>query len=163
VVHSFGTEMAILVPFDGSAHARLGLARGGDLAGRYDVPLLAVAVVHKGVDNPVELGWQEPGERFDPDTAANRLSRAVREIAPRADFRALQENARLPHGAVAKRIRRLARREGVDLVVMGSENAGRIFTPLSSVGGGVATDRRYDVFLVRREESALFGRSKADR
>jgi len=152
--------MAILVPFDGSSHARLALERGADFAGQYGVSLVALAVVHKGVDQPVELGWQEPGERFDPDTAASRLSRAVREIAPRADFQALQENARLPHGAVAKRIRRFARREGVDLVVIGSENAGRIFTPISSVGGSVATDRSYDVLLVRRADSALFGRAK---
>jgi nucleotide-binding universal stress UspA family protein len=111
----------------------------------------------------VELGWLEAGESFDPDSAASRLSAVVREIAPRADFRALRENARLPHGAVAKRIRRLAHREGIDLVVMGSENAGRIFTPVSSVGGGVATDRSYDVILVRRAESAVFGRSEVDR
>ncbi len=155
--------MAILVPFDGSAHARLALERGADFADRYDAPLVAVAVVHKGVEDPVELGWLEAGERFEPDRAANRLSAAVREIAPRAEFHAIRETARLPHGAVAKRIRRFAHSEDAHLVVMGSENAGRIFTPVSSVGGGVATDRSYDVLLVRREESDLFGRSRVDR
>lgn len=155
--------MSILVPFDGSPHARLALERGADLAGRYDAPLLAVTVVHKGVDDPVNLGWLEAGERFDPDRAASRLSGAIREIAPRADFHALRENARLPHGAVAKRIRRFAHRNDVDVVVIGSENAGRIFTPVSSVGGGVATDRSYDVLLVRRSDSGLFGRSGIDR
>lgn len=155
--------MTILVPFDGSSQARLALERGADLAAAYDAPLLAVAVVHMGVDDPVDLGWLEAGERFDPDTAAERVSHAARRIAPGVDFHAIRETARLPHGAVAKRIRRFAREQSVDLVVMGSENAGRIFTPVSSVGGGVATDRRYDVLLVRRDDSGLFGPSRVDR
>jgi nucleotide-binding universal stress UspA family protein len=154
--------MSILVPFDGSAHARLALERGADLAGCYDATLLAVAVVHKGVDDPVELGWLETGERYDPDRVANRLSRAVNEITPGADFHAISENARLQRGAVAKRIRRFAHRESVALVVMGSENAGRIFTPVSSVGGSVTTDLSYDVLLVRRDDSTLFGPSRVD-
>lgn len=148
--------MCIFVPFDGSDHAKLALDRGAELATCFDTDLLAIAVIHRGVDDPVKLGWLEPDERFDPALVARRLEAIVDHEAPMAEFQAINETARLSRGAVAKRLRRFARREDADMVVMGSENAGRIVTPLSSVGGSVAADRAYDVLLVRRADSGLF-------
>lgn len=148
--------MAIVVPFDGSTHARLALARAADLAGAYDATLLAVTVIHRGVDEPVQLGWLEAGESYDPERIERRLADAVAELAPAATHHAIRVDSRLPRGGVAKRVRRFARERDADLVVLGSENAGRIVTPVSSVGGGVATEMEYDVYLVRRTESSLF-------
>ena len=39
--------------------------------------------------------------------------------------------------------------EMYDLVVVGSENAGRVVAPVSSVGGSVASGADYDVLIVR--------------
>lgn len=101
-------------------------------------------------------GLARGGETFDADRIAARLETAVEGVAPDATFHDIRETRRLPRGAVAKRIRRFARDEDADLVVIGSENAGRIVTPVSSVGGGVATEMAYDVYLVRRSDSGLF-------
>lgn len=148
--------MTVVVPFDGSDRARLALARGASLAADFEAELHAVTVVHPGVADPVALDWLEEGEGFDAGRIAVRLGEVVASIAPAATHHALRESRRLPRGAVAKRIRRFAREQGADLVVIGSENAGRIVTPISSVGGGVATEMAYDVYLVRRTESGLF-------
>lgn len=148
--------MAIVVPFDGSTHARLALARAADLADAFQADLLAVTVVHRGVDDPVELGWLEDGESYDPGRIEERLAVAVEGVAPEATHHAIRADSRLPRGAVAKHLRRFARDHDADLVFIGSENAGRIVSPVSSVGGGVATEMTYDVYLVRRTESSLF-------
>ncbi|MFB6310377.1 MAG: universal stress protein [Salinirussus sp.] len=148
--------MCVLVPFDGSGEAELALDRGASLADHFDASLVTVTVVHRGAEDPVGLGWLDEGERFDEKRVTRRLEAMVDRIAPTAEFTAICEHARLSQGAVAKRLRRFAHSEGAELVVIGSENAGRVVTPLSSVGGGVATDLGYDVYLVRREDSELF-------
>jgi len=148
--------MTILVPFDGSPHAALALARAADVAETYGADLLAVTVVHPGVEEPVELGWLDPGGAYDPERVRENLEAAVAEIAPAAAYHVIRSETGLPRGAIAKHLRRFARGRDAELVFVGSESAGRIVTRLSSVGGGVSTEMSYDVYLVRRPSSSLF-------
>ena len=60
-------------------------------------------------------------------------------------------------GTVANTIRRVAREVDAGVGFLGSENAGRIVVPVSSVGGSVASDTTYDVHLVRRREPPKIG------
>ena len=148
--------MSIVAPFDGGEYARLALSRAAALAADADADLLTISVIHRHADDPVSLGWLEPGEDWDPNVIAERLREAVAEIAPEAKPHIIRSSTGLPRGAVAREIRRFARGHDADLVVIGSENAGRIVTPVTSVGGKVATDAAYDVYLARRATSGLF-------
>jgi nucleotide-binding universal stress UspA family protein len=154
--------MSIVVPFDGGEYARLALSRAAALADDADAALLTISVIHRHADDPVRLGWLEPGADWDPNAIAERLREAVTDIAPAAEPHVVRSTTGLPRGAVAREIRRFARGHEADLVVIGSENAGRIVTPVTSVGGKVATDRHYDVYLARRADSTLFDTRPSD-
>lgn len=154
--------MTIVVPFDGGEYARLALERGAALADMMGAELLTVTVIHRHADDLVSRGWLEPGEAYDPNLIAERLHEGVAEVAPAATHHIVRSTSGLPRGAVAREIRRFARRQDADLVVIGSESAGRIVTPVSSVGGKVATDISYDVYLVRRANSRLFDDRASD-
>jgi hypothetical protein len=46
----------------------------------------------------------------------------------------------------------VAQDEGATVLFVGSENAGRVSTPVSSVGDPVSEDPRYDVHIVRHTD-----------
>jgi hypothetical protein len=50
---------------------------------------------------------------------------------------------------VVRTIRSVAQEVGATIVFIGSENAGRVSTPVTSVGAPVSADPRYDVHIVR--------------
>ncbi|MFB6102854.1 MAG: hypothetical protein ABEJ73_09840 [Haloplanus sp.] len=55
-------------------------------------------------------------------------------------------------GTIASQIRSIARDADASMVFIGSENAGRLVTSLSSVGETVAADDAYDVVIVRHRK-----------
>ncbi|GAB7094634.1 universal stress protein [Halolamina litorea] len=142
--------MTLLVPFDGSTLAEAALSRAVQFAEAFDETVLAVAVVPQGNTNYArEHGWIDPGDPFDADAIAATLGDQVAALAPEASFRAEPVSRGARAGSIARVIRRLARTEDAPMVFVGSENAGRLVTNLTSVGGNVAADRQYDVVIVR--------------
>ena len=145
--------MTFVVPFDGSELARAALARAIRFAAALEEDVLAVSVVPKeNASYARERGWLDEDESFDVDAVVARLHRQVTEVAPNADYRHLVVAKYAPPGQIANRIREVARGEEASMVFVGSENAGRLITSLSSVGKRVATGDAYDVVIVRHAE-----------
>jgi nucleotide-binding universal stress UspA family protein len=143
-----------LVPFDGSPLAEAALARAAEFAAVMDEDVLALAVVP--VDEPdfaVERGWIDAPEAYDPDDVVDRLRSRVADVAPAATFRCERpedvSSVASVTTDVVRTIRTVAQEVGATVVFIGSENAGRVSTPVSSVGAPVSEDPRYDVHIVR--------------
>lgn len=160
--------MKFMVPFDGSrlSEAALGKAKlhaialeeapaelvdlfrpGHDAIG---VDVIAVSIVPESRDYARAKGWIAEGEEFSARRALEVLHRQVSAIAPNASFQFERVDAEAGAGTISSRLRRTAGEIDASDVFVGSENAGRIVTPLSSAGSGVAADERYDVTIVRR-------------
>ncbi|WP_436925507.1 universal stress protein [Halosimplex amylolyticum] len=147
--------MTLVVPFDGSPLAEAALVRADQFGTVFDEAVLAVTVVP--ADNARyarERGWIDDDERFDLSTVASRLREQVRELSPDAEFRRCVVDSYAPTGTIAKRVRELAKAVDASMVFVGSENAGRLVTGISSVGGAIATDVAYDVVIVRQSGPA---------
>lgn len=142
--------MTLLVPFDGSALAEAALGRAVEFGEVFEQPVVAIAVVPQGNDGYArDRGWLEAGESFDTETIVSRLRDQVEALAPDATFRYERVPRAARAGTIAREIRRTARRVEASIVFVGSDNAGRLVTALSSVGGNVAADQTYDVLIVR--------------
>ena len=150
--------MSIVVPFDGSELSRLALRRAAVMSAAFDAAVHAVTVVPRGADYARDQGWIDADEPFDGDRIVERLRAQVAEVAPDATYHAQRVDSRLPRGSIAKRLRRFAREHDANVVFVGSENAGRVVTPISSVGGTVAADEDYDVYVVRNRRPYLTDR-----
>ena len=150
--------MTYLVPFDGSPLAEAALERAAEFASVMDEDVLALSVVP--VDEPsfaVERGWVDDESAFDPEEVAERLRSQVERLAPDATFRC-EHPADVSSVAsvttdVVRTIRTVAGDVGASIIFIGSENAGRVSTPVSSVGAPVSEDPRYDVHIVRHTEN----------
>ena len=142
--------MTLLVPFDGSELAAAALLRATEFGVAFDEDVLAVSVVPEdNAEYARERGWIEPDELFDLSSAVSTLHERVTALSPSADFRHVTVGRHAPPGTIAKRVRRIARREDAEMVFVGSENAGHMVTTVTSVGGTVAADDNYDVVIVR--------------
>jgi nucleotide-binding universal stress UspA family protein len=148
--------MTLLVPFDGSDLATAALERASEFGEFTGEELLVLSVVPDDADYARERGWIGPGEEFVPDLVAGDLERQARAVAPHATFRvevtgATSETAPVTTD-VARAIREVAAGVEASVVFVGSENAGRVATPTTSVGTPVSEDARYDVHIVRHAE-----------
>jgi nucleotide-binding universal stress UspA family protein len=148
-----------LVPFDGSPLAEAALARAAEFAAVMDEGVLALAVVP--VDDPdfaVERGWTDTPGAYDPDEVVDRLRSQVADVAPAATFRCERpedvSSVASVTTDVVRTIRAVAQEVGATIVFIGSENAGRVSTPVTSVGAPVSEDPRYDVHIVRHTGAA---------
>jgi nucleotide-binding universal stress UspA family protein len=164
--------MTFVVPFDGSELAETALVRAVEFGTVLDEQIAAVSVIP--ADNASyarENGWLDPGEEFDLDTVVARLHEDVAAHAPNAEFRYETVGRRATPGTIASQIREQAESTDASMVFIGSENAGRLVSSLSSVGDTVAAADAYDVVIVRdREPSKIqqvndaspFRKSKSD-
>ncbi|MFB6352784.1 MAG: universal stress protein [Halobacteriales archaeon] len=158
--------MTFLVPFDGSALSRAALERARAYATAVnDAPdwvretlqldgpaeVVAVSVIPESARYAREKGWLDDTEPFDRRAVAAGLRDQVLGVDPAATFEFEFADAAANAGTISKRLRQLAEADHVSVVFIGSEHAGRIITPVTSVGGGVAASRSYDVHIVRRE------------
>jgi nucleotide-binding universal stress UspA family protein len=146
--------MVLLVPFDGSELATAALRRATEFSAYTDEPVVVLSVLTDDERFARARGWVGDDEPYDPDTIARRLEAAAREVAPEASFRREVptdggETATTTMD-VARTIREVAREVDASVVFVGSENAGRVSTPISSVGSPVSEDAGYDVHIVRR-------------
>lgn len=143
--------MTLLVPFDGTALSEAALVRAAEFGAAFDEPVLAVTVVPADNDDYArERGWLDPGEPFRLESVLAHLRGRVAALAPDAEFRHEVVDRFAARGTIAGRIREVASEVDAGLVFVGSADAGRLVTSISSVGSSVAADGGYDVVIVRR-------------
>jgi len=151
-----GTEMlamVMLVPYDGSPLAKAALRRAAEFAEYTGKPVLALSVIPDEPGFAIDRGWIDADEPFDVEVIADRLATEVHEIAPEANVRhEIPEDVSSMASVtmdVVRTIRSVAAEVDAAIVFIGSENAGRVSTPVSSVGAPVSEDPQYDVHIVR--------------
>lgn len=149
--------MTYLVPFDGSDLAVAALTCATEFASGMDENVVVLSVVPEGEPEfAVERGWVDEGESYDPRAVAARLREQVESMAPDATFRCEHPSDVSSVASVTtdvvRTIRTVAEEVDATIVFIGSENAGRVSTPVSSVGAPVSEDPRYDVHIVRHTD-----------
>jgi nucleotide-binding universal stress UspA family protein len=142
---------AFVVPFDGSELATAALVRASEYGAALDTDVSAVAVIPESKRYAAEKGWIEQGEEFVHREVVSRLHRQVAELTPEASFQSVRVDGDASPGAVANAIRRHAKEREAAVVFIGSGNAGRIVTSVTSVSRGVTADTNYDVHIVRKK------------
>lgn len=147
--------MTLVVPFDGSRLSEAALVRATEFGNVFDEDVLAVSVIPKGNTTYArERGWIEQDEEFDRESVVSTLHKQVTNLCPSSNFRHKVVDKYATSGTIAKRLRKAIETEDASMVFIGSENAGRLVTAVSSVGGSVATDQSYDVVIVRNRSPA---------
>ena len=142
--------MTFVVPFDGSDLAEAALVRAVEYGTALDVAVTAVTVVPERKRYAREKGWIDADEDYDPGRVVESLRGRVEALAPDAsfDFERIREFP--PEAEIAEHVEALALEHDPTVVFLGSDNVGRVVTPLASVGVRVAAEDDYDVFIVRR-------------
>lgn len=141
--------MTVVVPFDNSDLSRRALTRAEDVSKPLE-DIVAVTVIPNGNRKYArERGWLAADDEFDPETIVSRLSQFVSEICAAASFEYIVVDRYAKPGQIASKLRAYARECDARLVVIGSDNAGRLVSTISSVGCTVATDLAYEVLIVR--------------
>jgi len=146
--------MVLLVPFDGSDLSKAALRRASEFANYREEEVVALTVVPDDEEFAVERGWIDEGERYDPEAVCREFEVAVGEVTPDATYRCEHPETSDSLTAtviddITRTIRMVAEELDVSIVFIGSENAGRVSTPVTSVGSPVSEDPRYDVHIVR--------------
>lgn len=148
--------MSLLVPFDASPLATDALERAATFGDALDEEVVALTVIPDDPEYARERGWITEGEPFDPDAIEAGISDRAMDVAPEASFRTARVSSDEPTATsttnVVREIRRVAAEIEASVVFIGSENAGSVIAPQSSVGSPVASDQRYDVYVVRRPD-----------
>lgn len=146
----------LLVPFDGSELARTALVRAREFGDATDKDLLVLIVVPPDEVFARNRGWITASEAFDPKRVGNELETAVNEIASDVTVRieATEEASLLASTEmdISRTIRQVAHETDASVVFIGSENAGRVTSPVTSVGTPVSKDPGYDVYIVRHAD-----------
>ena len=145
--------MTLLVPFDGSALSEAALERATEFAEFTGEDVLALTVVPDEPEYALSRNWLDAEDPFDPDAVAERFRERVTDIAPEAAFRyeIPEEMSSMASCTtdVIRTIRAVAHEVDASVVFVGSENAGRVSSPVSSVGAPVSEDPGYDVYIIR--------------
>lgn len=148
--------MTLLVPYDASALSTMALEKAAELADLRDEELVVLTVVPDDEEFARERGWINVGEPFDVEAIQRGLRARAAEVAPEMTFRSEVVDSDEPTATattnVVRAIRRVAGEIEASLVFVGSENAGSVIRPDSSVGSSVASDQAYDVYVVRKPE-----------
>jgi nucleotide-binding universal stress UspA family protein len=137
-----------LIAYDGTDLAETALERARSLATAMEEDLVVATVVPESTDYALEHGWIDAGEPFSVEAVVGALEGRVAETAPDATFEYRRVGRHAQPGTIASKLREMARGVEADTVFVGSENAGRVVVPLTSVAGSVASGD-YDVYVVR--------------
>jgi nucleotide-binding universal stress UspA family protein len=141
--------MTFLVPYDGSDLSRAALVRAVEYSDALGEPVTAVVVLPEDDWGYArEKLWIADDEEYDPEAVGESLAEDVRAVSEDASVRTEVIEDVSPD-RIAARIKRVADDVRPSVVFVGSENAGQVVSPLSSVGGEVASDAEYDVHIVR--------------
>jgi len=146
--------MVLLVPFDGSTLSKAALERATEFAEYRDEEVVALSVVPDDEEYLQNRGLLAKNEPLDVDELCAEFERGVREVAPEATFRCETPESSDSMTAtviddITRTIRNVASEVGASIIFIGSENAGRVSTPVTSVGSPISKDPRYDVHIVR--------------
>lgn len=144
--------MTYLVAFDGSDLSVAALRRAATYADAMGEDCVAVTVIPGDARYAVDHGWVADRAEFDADAVAADLEAQVADAAPDARFRPERVDAYAGAHTVTHRIREVCVDEDVSVLFLGSENAGQIVTPMTSVGRNLSTGATYDVHIVRHTD-----------
>ncbi|EMA42580.1 universal stress protein [Halobiforma nitratireducens] len=151
--------MSLLVPFDGSSLAEKALERAAALGAHLEQDVVVLTVIPDDPEYARERNWITRGEPFDRDAIEAGIEKRAMAIAPEATFRTERVSSDEPTATsttnVVREIRRVAAEIDASVVFIGSENAGSVISPQSSVGSPVASDHRYDVYVVRHPDEEV--------
>ena len=151
--------MTLLVPFDGSPLSRTALDRASTFGELMDEEVIALSVIPSDETYARDRDWIERDEPFDPELIAGRLKGDARNVAPDATFRYEPAEAGDERTTavvdVIRTIREVASEVDASILFIGSENAGRVSTPITSVGDPISDDLRYDVHIVRHADAEV--------
>ena len=145
--------MTLLVPYDGSDLSAAALKRATELAEFRDEDVLVLTVVPDDPEYALSRNWLDSNDPFDPEAIAERFRTRVDELAPEAQFRYeipgdVSSMASITTDVI-RTIRAVAHEVDASVIFIGSENAGRVSSPVSSVGAPVSEDPSYDVYIIR--------------
>ncbi|MDS0222033.1 universal stress protein [Haloarcula sp. S1AR25-5A] len=145
--------MVLLVPFDGSPLSKAALERATEFADYRDEEIIALSIIPDDEEYARERGWIDADTALDIEAIADRMREQAEAVAPSVSFRyeIPEDVSSMASTAtdITRTIREVAHEEGASIVFIGSENAGRVSTPVCSVGSPVSEDPRYDVHIVR--------------
>ncbi|WP_049890321.1 universal stress protein [Natronorubrum sulfidifaciens] len=142
--------MTFVVPFDGSELAEAALVRAAEYGVALEEDVVAVTVVPERKRYAREKGWIGEDDAYDVSAVVDRLRARVESLTPEASFEFERIREFPPEARIAGHIERLALEHDPSVVFLGSDNVGRVVTPLTSVGVHIAGDETYDVFVVRQ-------------
>ena len=149
--------MTVLAPFDGSQLAETALKRAATFGDSWDEDVVALTVLPEDPSFAVERGWIDDESEFDPMALRDHFAERVDDIAPEATFRCeIPEDSDVLTATaiddVTRTVRHVAAELGVSVIFIGTENAGRISSPVTSVGSPLSKDPQYDVHIVRHAD-----------
>ncbi|GAB6860539.1 universal stress protein [Haloplanus litoreus] len=149
--------MTLLVPFDDSALAETALKRACEFGAYRNEAVVALTVIPDDRSFAVERGWIDPNEAYRPDDLCVRFQQRVRAVDDGVEFRCerptdSEDATATATDDVTRTIRAVAGELDVSILFVGSENAGRVSSPMTSVGDPLSSDARYDVHIVRHAE-----------
>ncbi len=153
-----------LVPFDGTALSEAALVKAKlisialeeaprdlirTLLPEETIDVIAVSIILESARYARERNWIRAKEEFSTRRIVEQLHEQVTDLVPHAQFQFERVDSSASTGTISNRIRKKAREENVSMVFIGSDNAGRIVTPVSSVGSNVAAEQEYHVCIIR--------------
>ncbi len=158
--------MTLLVPFDGSKLAQNALKKASTFGDLLDEEVVVLTVIPDDDEYARERGWITAGEPFDLEAIEAGMKTRAGEVATEATVRTERVSSDEPTSTsttdVVREIRRVAAEVEASVVFIGSENAGSVIAPQSSVGSPVANDQRYDVYVVREPGDSVDPEDIAD-
>jgi len=149
--------MTVLAPFDGSPLAETALKRAATFGTSWDEQVVALTVIPEDPSFAVERGWIDDESEFDLDALSEQFAARVAEIAPESTFRCEVPDdsdvlTATAFDDVTRTVRHVAAELNVSVIFIGTENAGRISSPVTSVGSPLSKDPQYDVHIVRHAD-----------
>jgi nucleotide-binding universal stress UspA family protein len=149
--------MTFVVPFDGTEPSRMGLVRAVELAPA-NTRVVAFAVLPKrNSDWARERDLLDDDEAFQYERVVGRLQRRAHDVSDDLSFQHTTADRYATTGTISRKIREFAHDVEATMIFIGSREAGGIVTTLQSVGTQVATDKDFDVVLVRRFDRLVPG------
>ena len=114
---------SILVAWDGSEPSQRGLALAEDLAGQYGARLLLVTVLEP---TPIPAGALVPVSPFPTEVDVERTQQELRQLAKELVARGRSIETEIQVGQPAEKIREVADRYEVSIIVAGRSGKGAL-------------------------------------
>lgn len=144
--------MEFVVAFDGTPVSKTALDRAVQLADGVGGEVTAISIVPAGnAQYARQHGWVDEEDTYSRDAVLDTLRESVESVAPNASFVHQSVDRYAPRGKIGRVLKTEAEASGVDVLVIGTANAGRVFTALTTVTRSVANGA-YDLYVVRETD-----------